>query len=191
MSLPLLRKVLAASPTLDQIEAAAQMNTNLFTEVELDEGLENGVVDLIRSDHGDNYDRVWSMYEQVSLLSAEVESSGPAYYQTHPLQVYMAASAILSDTLQTIVRAEPAQGKSFVLFLIAEWAINRLVDDVQYERVVIYSPTSIVVKQLKKKSELFPGKHDMHITNEWKPGQWARDYPKALYLIDEGEQLIQ
>ena len=84
----------------------------------------------------------------MALLSAEIESARPGYYQSHALQIYMAACAILSKTKQTFVMAEPAQGKTFVLFLIAEYAMRHMINEVQHDRVVIYSPTSIVIKQL-------------------------------------------
>lgn len=166
------------------------MRMNIFTEVVSDKDLEDGITDLVK-EHDDGGVAVWKVYGEVALISEVVEKSHPGYYTSHDLQIYMAACALIAKTRQTILLAEPAQGKSFVLFMIAEYAMANPIDGVQYDSVVIYSPTTIVVNQLEKKSKLFPSHHDMYITTEWEPTRWAREYPNALFLFDEGEQLIE
>ena len=48
-----------------------------------------------------------------------------------------------------------------------------------------------MINQLLRISKYFPSKEDFYITAEWEPNVWAKDYPNALYLFDEGEQLIE
>ena len=118
-----LKFVLEHSPTLGNIEDAANMRANIHTEAVLDEGMDEGVVDLIMA-HGDFKEQVFEVFQKIVDISHDVRLAHPGYYQHHPLQSYMAALAALSEEQQTILLAEPAQGKSYVLFLLAEYALK-------------------------------------------------------------------
>ena len=101
----------------------------------------------------------------------------------------MAAEAAVSADDQFVTLARPAAGKTIAFLLLANYLleVNKAVDVV----AIICVEAGIIFDQCEEKIPFFTNKNRMLLVDDFNFRHWRSKFPKAFYIVDEGEQVIE
>ena len=120
--------------------------------------------------------------------SKKIATAEPTYLH-NALQCYMAAAAAVAPSKQFVTLARPAAGKTYVFLLLANYLLEANPDkDVV---AVIFVAKGIIEDQCRIKLDFFTNKSRMLLVTDYDFSGWLSSNPKAFYIVDEGEQVIE
>ena len=179
-----LPNVLRSCKTLEDLEAQISGHVNKRSDTKVDAELRKKVK-AMAAHEGPVFAEA---YGKISAYS-KILASGSLSYQERPMQTFTAAWCATTPCKHGIVIAAPAEGKTFSMLHLARYMIEE--DNTGNTEVVIYSPVDAIASQTKEKLCMFDCSGKVTVTCRWDPEEWKMNRKNKVFLIDEGEEVIE
>ena len=128
-------------------------------------------------------------YDKIDAYSKTLAKNSMVY-TVMPMQTFTAAWCATTQHKHGIVIAAPAEGKTLSMLQFARHMITE--DETRQTEAVIYCPVEQIAAQTKDKLCMFADvSSKVTVVSRWDPTGWRMNVKNKIFIIDEGEEVIE